>query len=254
MGTVNTTDDARDFWNAKARTFPRFEDGENNYEAGMLRIARENGVDFKGKKVLDVGCGSGMYTIRIAREAQSVTAVDISEEMLRILKEDSQALGINNITCILSNWEAFDVDERFDVVFASMTPALETETGKEKLLRFANGWIVFMGFSNRMASDVMQGLFAHYGLTPKIFNSTAKMREWLEKKGFAYTAVPVSDEWVVPWSKEELIDSCATTLTSYGVNPDLELIGRHVEAFREDSGKYVERTKYSIEMILWQNS
>ena len=75
-----------------------------------------------------------------------------------------------------------------------------------------------------------------------------------DKKGFAYTAVPVSNEWVVPWSKEGLIDSCATTLTSYGVNPDLELIGRHVEAFREASGKYVERTKYSIEMILWQNS
>ena len=90
MGTVDEKQQKqREYWNARSRTFPRFEEGDSNYEAGMLRHATENGVDFTGKRVLDVGCGSGMYTLRLARMAQSVTAVDVADEMLRLLREDA---------------------------------------------------------------------------------------------------------------------------------------------------------------------
>ena len=67
--TQGTTQGNRDkgFWDRKARTFPRFSEGEDNYEAGILRRVREHGVDFRDATVLDVGCGSGMYTIRLAR-------------------------------------------------------------------------------------------------------------------------------------------------------------------------------------------
>lgn len=85
----------------------------------MLRLARENGVDFCGKTVLDVGCGSGMYTIRLAQQAAMVTALDISEEMLRILMQDAAAQGLANIRPVLSDWQHFAPAERFQIVFAS---------------------------------------------------------------------------------------------------------------------------------------
>ncbi|WP_291440218.1 class I SAM-dependent methyltransferase [Desulfovibrio sp.] len=253
MGTVDEKQQKqREYWNARSRTFPRFEEGDNNYEAGMLRHAAENGVDFNGKRVLDVGCGSGMYTLRLARMAESVTAVDVADEMLRLLREDAAAMGITNITTTCSGWDGFSSDERFDIVFASMTPAVESDESREKLMQYATETVVFMGFSDRMLSDVMQGLHEHYGIAPKIFNNAQDMRAWLDGKGVPYTAIPVKGQWVVAKSREDLVDTCVTTLRDYGAEPDPHFVEAHVEAFRDESGQYVERTDYVIEMIIWQ--
>ena len=130
MTAKNST---REFWNSRAESFPRYEAGADTYEGRMLRLARSNGVDFHGKSILDVGCGSGMYTIRLAQEAASVTAVDISDEMLRILMQDAAAQGLANIRPVLSDWEHFALEERFQIVFASMTPALSDDAAREKL-------------------------------------------------------------------------------------------------------------------------
>ncbi|MFT4302621.1 MAG: class I SAM-dependent methyltransferase, partial [Desulfovibrio sp.] len=132
----------QEYWNARARTFPRFEEGDQTYEAGMLQRIKDAGVDFSGKSVLDVGSGSGMYTLRLARMAQSVTALDVSDEMLRLLQDDATTMGITNITTVHSGWDDFDASQRFDIVFASMTPAIDSDESREKLMRAASGWVV----------------------------------------------------------------------------------------------------------------
>ncbi|MDD4700929.1 MAG: class I SAM-dependent methyltransferase [Desulfovibrio sp.] len=253
MGTVDKKQQKqREYWNARSRTFPRFEEGDDNYEASMLRYAVENGVDFNGKSVLDVGCGSGMYTLRLARMARSVTAVDVADEMLRLLREDAASMRITNITTERSGWDDFSSDERFDIVFASMTPAIESDESREKLMHYATEKVVFMGFSDRMLSDVMQGLHEHYGIAPKIFNNAQDMRAWLDGKGIPYKAIPVKGQWVVAKTREDIVDACVTTLRDYGAEPDPNFVEAHVKAFRDETGQYVERTNYVIEMIIWQ--
>jgi len=50
---------------------------------------------WKGKKVLEIGCGIGTDTINFARHGAIVTAVDISEESLKIAKIREKVLGIS---------------------------------------------------------------------------------------------------------------------------------------------------------------
>ncbi len=252
MGVIEMSGDPKAFWNAKAHTFPRFSEGEDTYEAGMLRTARENGVTFAGKRILDVGCGSGMYTLRLAMEAQHVTAVDISSEMLRILEEDAQARGVSNISTVQSGWDDFQTEEQFEVVFASMTPAIHDDASRDKLLRCISGWGIYMGFSDVIVSNVMADLFTRHDITPRIFNNVRHMREWLARKGIAYTAIPVTGEWVVPKSWDAIVHSTTITLQNYGVEPDDAELARHLETFRDEAGTYTERTPYSLEMILWR--
>ncbi len=55
--------------------------------AGEWQTLKEMLPDFKGKHVLDLGCGYGWHSIYAAEEgASSVTGVDISEKMLQVAR------------------------------------------------------------------------------------------------------------------------------------------------------------------------
>ena len=220
----------------------------------LLRLARENGVDFCGKTVLDVGCGSGMYTIRLAQQAAMVTALDISEEMLRILMQDAAAQGLANIRPVLSDWQHFAPAERFQIVFASMTPALTDDAAREKLHACALEQVVFMGFTERKLSDVMAGLYAHYAISPPQFADAPPMRAWLQARNIPHTVLPVDGQWVVPHSREHLLEACTANLRARGAEPDVGQVAAHIEDFRNQDGAYVERTEYSLEMLIWRTS
>ena len=59
---------------------------------------------FPGAKVADVGCGSGFFTLEVAKrlDGGELWAVDISQEMLERLKEHMGERGIYNINLLLS--------------------------------------------------------------------------------------------------------------------------------------------------------
>lgn len=242
----------KEFWNKKARSFPRFEKGENNYEAGVLRSIREAGIKFHGKNILDVGAGSGMYTIRLAQMAQSVLAIDISSEMLEILKKDAQAQGLNNLEYVCADWLDFASEKKFDLIFASMTPALKDDEGRERLLNFSAKDFVFIGYRRNYASNILKGLLAHYKVSNKILNSTADMKEWLDQKDVYYQTIPVVGQWEVPWREEDLLKSCLTTLSGHEVEAEADYVLRHIKRFADEKGRYLELTPYEIEIIIWQ--
>jgi len=75
--------------------------------------------DVCGKKVLDSGCGPGVYADWLVNKGAIVTAIDYSDEMISIVKE---RIG-NKATIIKANLNhelGFLRDEEFDVVLSSM--------------------------------------------------------------------------------------------------------------------------------------
>ena len=252
MADPESTERGRHYWNRRALTYPRFEEGEDTLEAEVLRLARAHGVDFGGKSVLDVGCGSGKYTLRLAREAARVVAVDISDEMLRILREDAAGLGMRNIRCVRSAWEDFAADERFGIVFAALTPAVHNDASREKLMNFAAGQLVHVAFDRHMYSDVLQGLYSYYGVQSKIFNDVKDTRAWLEGRGTACTVAPVRGRRVTLKTREELVLSCATRLRERDVEPDMAHLTAYAEAFRQPSGLYAESVDLNLDILIWR--
>lgn len=48
-----------------------------------------------GTQVLDIGCGTGVYAVRLAQEGFSVTGIDPSEEMRRVALETAATNGLD---------------------------------------------------------------------------------------------------------------------------------------------------------------
>jgi SAM-dependent methyltransferase len=241
------------FWDQKAKVFPRYDPGEITYESRTLDIIKEAGVDFRGKKVLDVGCGSGMYTIRIAQMADKVTALDFSGEMLNIMKSDADKIGVKNINYVHKDFLSYEVEDNFDIVFCSMSPAVGCEQGKEKLLNIKGATSVFIGSTGPMRSDIMEGIYARHELNPAPFLTAVTMRNFLEIQGVRYKKVPLEGVWKVKFTKEDMLFSICGSLERFGVKPEMDYLSKYLEQFLTDEGRYLETTEYWLEIIIWKN-
>lgn len=72
-----------------------------------------------GKKILDAGCGPGVYSSWLSDNGACVTAIDFSEEMIRLTKEktgDSARVIQANLNLPMDFLE----DEEFDMIVSSM--------------------------------------------------------------------------------------------------------------------------------------
>ena len=116
----------KELWDKRAASFSKRIDrvaadaeklDKDDYISKMLdRI--ETSPDYT---VLDIGCGPGTFTIPLAKKVKSVTALDISGEMLKHLRDNAASHGLDNISCINCSWDEAEVGDIgvYDIVLAS---------------------------------------------------------------------------------------------------------------------------------------
>jgi 2-polyprenyl-3-methyl-5-hydroxy-6-metoxy-1,4-benzoquinol methylase len=85
------------------------------YERFVFTI--ENSQPIANKKILDVGCGSGVYSLEFARQgAAAVTGLDIAENMLEICRQSAISEGLaERCTFIHSDLLEHHSEAKFDV-------------------------------------------------------------------------------------------------------------------------------------------
>lgn len=64
--------------------------------------------------VLELACGTGQWTVELARRASAVTAVDSSPEALAICRARTNDLGVSLVQADLFSWRP---EQRYDLVF-----------------------------------------------------------------------------------------------------------------------------------------
>lgn len=125
-----------------------------------------------GAKVLEVGAGTGRYSIALAKEGFEVTAVELLENNLKVLKQNGQ--GLNNLQAFqgdaqdLSRWE----DNTFDLtlVLGPMYHLYEKEqihkaideairvTKKDGVIFFAFLSVYAILFNNYLKENLLDGI------------------------------------------------------------------------------------------------
>lgn len=116
---MSTTNQTIDSYNNFAEEYTNQITSQNNFWNKYLEApAMENLLKDKvsGKAVLDLGCGSGVSTIKLKNWNANVVGVDISEKMVDIAKREYPEINFN----VASVEDLPFPENRFDIVASSL--------------------------------------------------------------------------------------------------------------------------------------
>lgn len=110
-------------------------------------------------RVLDIGAGPGTLTIPFTRMAAHVTAVEPSAAMVRVLKENLEEGGIENVDCVQKRWEEVDLERDlsppYDLVVASFSLGMTDIKGAvQKMITASSGRVYLAWFAGESSWDV----------------------------------------------------------------------------------------------------
>ena len=101
-------------FNNKAETF---DSPKNIFLANLVCQAVEKRVDvLSDKEILDFGGGTGLLSLPLAKQAQSLTLVDISEKMLEQARLKAERQEIKNIQFLEQDLLKNPLEQEFDLI------------------------------------------------------------------------------------------------------------------------------------------
>jgi SAM-dependent methyltransferase len=105
-----------DFWERRAGGFHRSTKDTVANDPFYLRLCD---IVTPQLSVLDVGAGTGRFTLALAPQAKHITAVEPSAAMLNYLRQDASERGLTNISCVRTSWQEAPDDLQADIVICS---------------------------------------------------------------------------------------------------------------------------------------
>jgi len=85
------------FWTRRAASW----DHGAEQNPGLVRVVQQvmdEALPQPGMTVVDVGCGSGQLTLKLAPLVSSVLAIDVSQKMVDLLETNAARAGVTNVT------------------------------------------------------------------------------------------------------------------------------------------------------------
>lgn len=208
-------------WDKKAKTFPRYSKELNSIQKGTFETLVSLGIEFSGKSLIDIGCGTGVWTLHLAQMAKSVTAVDVSAAMLEVLQEDAKKLSLNNVECKNLDFQSFYTccKDKFDIAFASMSPALNKDEDYQAFLNLAS-LRIYLGWQEYRQSDFLTPIFKVFNAKQKCFNDD-DMESYLKKQGIKFEKQIFDETRRNEKTREVAIENAMWHLNMAGIEPSV---------------------------------
>jgi len=154
-------------------------DGELEFDAEAIRLAR-------GKDVLDIGCGPGEFTLRVAKRARSVVGADSSKVALRMAGRNLAKKALINV--VFRYGEARNLpfaNESFDFAYSRRGPASDSKKCLAEVMRVLRrgGTFTEITIGERDKQNLAE-IFGRGQMLGCRGQVSAVKRRWLEETGF----------------------------------------------------------------------
>ena len=82
----------------------------------IKKVLKERNLDLNGKQILEIGCGTGNFSVNL-QPNNSLTAIDPSSEMIKIAKNKFKSMQSNFYQLSISEFNLLNNDsKKFDVI------------------------------------------------------------------------------------------------------------------------------------------
>lgn len=219
------------------------EEGKQRSERIMGWIENQ-GVEFAGLSILDIGAASGIFTIPFAEKGASVTAVEPSELLVSLMKETIPSSLESNIEIVNERYEEISIkdkgwEKKYDFAFASMCPAMSDWETIEQAISCARKYVYISTMAGQREHTLMDELKDVLGVTSSYMaGDMGYIQQLLYLKGYSYTMIITKEVNSFEVPMEEVVEKLPEWLNTYELPSDedsLRLAEKYITDTYKDS-------------------
>lgn len=155
------------------------EDGEREFDRRVLANAR-------GQEVLDIGCGTGEFTLQVAANAKRVVGIDFAERAIKKARENIQSKKMANVEFRLAPADKLPYPtESFELAISRRGPATDTAQSTMEAYRMLrkDGRLMTQEIGERDKQNWAQ-VFGRGQMYPGTTRVAVVLKERLTRAGF----------------------------------------------------------------------
>ncbi len=225
----------------------------------FVRLIREKGPVGPATRLLDIGCGTGGYTVRLAEGAREAVGLDISPGMVGAAAGTAAAAGADNVKFAVADWDRLTPGDPllaggFDIVYARLSPAIRSATAFEKMLGCCRGLGVLTKPTRRQ-DTVRRAVFAAAGAEDRSDDDDAVFYAAELLKGLGYTPEYryADDIWILDRPVHEVLRYHLEQLASLvSLTPALEAKAAAAVGALAEGGIVHERITSVRTTLFWR--
>ncbi|WP_413373569.1 class I SAM-dependent methyltransferase [Paenibacillus taichungensis] len=201
------------------------EEGKQRSER-IIGWIENQGVNFDGLSILDIGAASGIFTIPFATKGATVTAVEPSELLVSLMKETIPASLTSSIDITSERFEDISIqdkgwEKKYDFAFASMCPAMSNWETIEQAISTAQKYVYISTMAGPKEHTLIDELKEVVGVYPSYSaGDMGYMQQLLYLKDYSYTTLITKETSFIEMPVEEVVDKLKEWLSTYGLPAD----------------------------------
>ena len=228
VGTDYSIEDVVNDYDAEMEKFRDY-DQEAQAFVEQLGVAKTEDLT-----VIDIGCGTGAFSIHAAQYFNKIIAVDVSPNMLTIADSKAEAKGISNIEFINSGFLQYQPTEQVDIIHTKWVLHHLPDYWKQAALLNMNkmlkpGGVLYI-------SDIIYKFAADYKTYLK--NIIAETESKFSAEFVAETKIHIKDEYsTFDWVMEGFIERAGFKIEKSNTEDSLEntFFCRKIQSFGDES-------------------